>query len=448
MPKDTNIQSNYWKINNEHDCNITNADAVYPTNIAMSKEADTLAVSSNALNENLKIFHLTNNSLIHLASVTFPDIHTLKFLKPVSEPPYDFKFLLSGHSNGIMHLSTIPLTEGSIYENAEIIKRFNHKKALETIRDTKTVGRKSYILNNGLPSTTIASIDLSSSTWTSSSLNSSVVVYDHHLFYWDTTKSTKPISILGKPGISNAVTNKHMDSLTAAVGDFGLSMMDLRMNGYNQSSIKLNESGYTSAHWCESNENLLATVSSDPNIVQLWDIRNLKPFNTLNEFSGKINDLKWRENILWIAQSSGKLSKWDIANARVSIDFDSRISESGILSLELNDESSNVDEVVCIDPSNISTHKTYKKKQLSSHSSKLSPYQTISSYSESNRAVSDTPASYSSNLFEFRPNDRRGSDETLAVSSRTGDYLIDFQKEVSEMIQQMDTITINNIVYL
>lgn len=451
MQQNTNVQSSYWKVNNT-DYNYNFRDelgAVFPTNTAMSMETDTLAVSSNGVTENLRIYQLANNSLIHLASVTFPDIHVLKFLKPVSQPPYDFKFLLSGHSNGIMHLSAIPLTEGSVFENAEIIKRFNHKKALEAMRDSRIFNRNPYILNNGMPSTTITAIDLSSTSWSSSPLNSSVVVYDHHLFYWDTTRSTKPISILKKPGICNAAANKHIDSLTAVVGDFGLSMLDLRTRS---STLKFNGVDCTSAHWCNSNENLLATVTRDPNTIQLWDIRNSNPITTLTKFSGKINDVKWNQETLWVAQSSGKLSKWDVSEIESAAAYDFQISNSDVMSLELNDESSTIDEVVCIDSINISKHKAYKERNLSINNGsrllELPAFHKLPNISKSTSAVCDTPTSESFNIFDTKPTDRRCSDETLAASTRTGDYLIDFQKEVTEMIQQMDTRTINNIVYL
>lgn len=469
MQNNNNIRSSYWKINNsETGINNTFISGL-PSNTALSKEADTVAVSFNYADENLRIYQLAANSLIHLASVTLPDIHSLKFLKPVSKPPYDFKFLLSGHSNGIMHLSAIPLTESSTFQNAEIIKRFNHRKALETSHGGGIFQRGPLMLNNGCSPTTITSIDLSSASWTSAPLNSTIVVYDHHLFYWDTTKSSKPVSITIKTGISNAATNKYLNSLTAAVGDFGLSLMDLRTQDSQSNARKYSGVGYSSAHWCTTDENLLATVAAESNELQIWDIRKLQPVATLTEFSGKINDVKWKGKTMWVAQSSGNLSKWNVpfktVNTTNSESFESsndnniagfeiQISNSNLLSIELMEERPSEDGIVCIDELNLSTHKSNRKKctagtevlqypNLTIPDFYLSPPKTIDS-----STLCDTPVSDRSDIFDIRQTNRRCSDETLPVSTNTGDYLIDFQKEVSQMIGNMDSKTVNNIVYI
>lgn len=114
----SNINSNYWET----------STSITASNVAFSKHNDIIIVGSNSLTENLKVYQFVANSLIHLSSITLPDVHKLQFLKPTDQGDNNFKFLLSGHSNGIIHLSAIPLNENSVFKDAEIIKRFNHRK--------------------------------------------------------------------------------------------------------------------------------------------------------------------------------------------------------------------------------------------------------------------------------------------------------------------------------
>lgn len=474
LPQD--LKSSYWKINN--------SQFDYASNSALANHADTIAVSSNYANENLRIYQLAANSLIHLASITLPDIHSLKFLKPVSNGPHDFKFLLSGHSNGILHLSAIPLTENSSFENAEIIKRINHKKVLEaSSRDISY--RHSYVLNNGRSATTITSLDISPASWSSAPLNSTVVVYDHHLFYWDTTRSTDPISFINKSGISHASANKRLDSLVSTVGDFGLSFVDLRQP-YHGSQVIQNygNTGYTSSHWCESDQHLLATVPEYSNSIQLWDIRKLTPMTTLTDIPGTVNDVKWKGDTLWASDNSGYLTKWNISlnsiipNQQTSLNDNddvsqTQISNSPIAAIAFANEDPNNTDLVCIDNVSLSTHKpdnnVWSKKQQKLIP--LQPPQIQTARHENDFAIladstCTTPESEKFNFFDNKPvpttpnynsshgksNSRRCSDETLPASEASmnwsGDYLVDFQKEVTEMIRGMDTKTVGNMVYL
>lgn len=396
------IHSNYWKIDNSENID----SSIKPSNTSFSKDGDTIAISSNYLNENLKVFQLIANSLIHVASITLPDVQSLKFLNPVDPTTQsDFKFLLSGHSNGIIHLSAIPLIENNFFENAEIIKRFNHKKHLKLLYNNN-FERKSFTLNNGNISTSITSIDLVKSH-PCSLFNSMVTVYDHHLFYWDTTKSKNPLSIIRTNGITAAKINNKADSLTAIVGDFGLSLLDLR-SGKNKSknssyfppSTNKRLRGFTQCEWSNLNENYISTIQADENIVQLWDLRKLDPITSLSGFRNKISSIMWDDNnTIWAGDYDGYLSKWclnDLSsyentecilnnnnnNGNNNTDlfddyrFDKRsktgilkvgsnfkISDSKIISLD-NSSDNNQNSILCLDDSYLSLHVINKPNKL------------------------------------------------------------------------------------
>ncbi|KAG0689847.1 hypothetical protein C6P40_004366 [Pichia californica] len=333
MSSPKKLQSNYWKISHQYDDFST---FHIPTNTSLSKDHDTIAVGSNHSAENLKIYQLSTNSLIHLASITLPDIQSLKFLKPVSPPPHNFKFLITGHSNGIAHLSAIPLSDNSVFQNAEIIKRLNHKKHIK-----QNSNNKPFYNNNNILSTTISSIELTTSSWSSIPLNSLVSVYDNYIFLWDTSRSRAPLSITRTNGTTSVSLNNNMDSVAAIVGDYGLSLLDLRigkrkdksslylppklptsrissdssLNNYSSNlKYKRRCNGFTSAQWCETNCNYITTVQSD--IVYIWDIRKMEPFSKLSGFSDSVTQVKWKGDTIWTGDKDGNLINWNVKNVQ------------------------------------------------------------------------------------------------------------------------------------
>lgn len=391
-----NLKSSYWKVDHTDNGNYIHS---IPTNTSMSMDGNTIAVSSNYITEGLKVYELSGNSLIHLASITLPDIHTLKFLRPIKNAPKEFKYLLSGHSNGIVHLSAIPLVENTVFENAEIIKRFNHKKHLD---QSFQFGRTNPILNNGKVSTTISTIELTNSAWTSAPLNSMVTAYDYNLFYWDTARSRAPLSIVHKNGLSNVSINKCVDSLSAVVGSFGLSLFDFRADdrsGFSdiyvsKSSMQKSDGvldGFTNAIWCDSNPNYIATNHELDNTVYIWDIRKHQPVSKLTGFTDSIVKMSWKkEDHLWTADKDGCITKWDIGRVddiadtkltmrsnhqlkgfwnsevndkdigmtKIKAGISAKISESKIISMEF--PSTHPGSILCLDGTHLSFHDNAK----------------------------------------------------------------------------------------
>lgn len=511
------IFSNYWKVNQNEPYSTS---FHIPENTSLSIEQDTIAVGSNYLTENLKIYQLSADSLIHLASISLPDIQSLKFLKPISSPPYDFKFLLTGHSNGIVHLSAIPLNDNTVFENAEIIKRLNHKKHI------KNSSSKPFYNNNNILSTTISTIELTNSSWNSTPLNSLVSIYDNHLFLWDTSRSRAPLSMIQTIGISNVSLNYKIDSLTAIVGDFGLSLLDLRTGKNNfktslylplnssSSSLPLkfssnNFKGFSMVQWCESNENYLATAQND--IVYIWDIRKSEPLTKLTEFTDSITKIKWKGDNLWTGDNDGYLINWNLKNLQnlqnkncvvannsdianlwnnnnnnnnninteeISCGNSTKISNFKIIDMDLSSDF-NENKIICLDDSYLSTHELKRPKMQPQIVEKVSinynktndlietNYKPVKLDLNSKRIVSNgtlTSAESGSTLqlFDSSNGSKKINDNSIiepsspitetgfetGESKRNKDRLNFFNKEIDEMINQINKTKINDIDYL
>ena len=508
----TNPHSNYWKINHqEDDDGVSRSTSAFhiPSNTAFSRDQETVAVAANVLTENLKIFQLAENSLVHLASITLPDVQSLKFLRPISPPTQDFKFLATGHSDGIAHLSAIPLTDNSVFENAEIIKRFNHKKHL---RAEPAAGKTPACLNDGTLSTTISSMQLTGPAWRSTSLNSLVSVYDHHLFMWDTSRSRAPLSLFRTNGISRVALNDHIDSLAAIVGDFGLSLLDMR-TGKNQSKSSLYlpptcsspslpsrygaPKGVICVEWCETNENFIATLQND--VVYIWDIRKLEPLTELTGFSDSVTQVKWSGDNLWTGDKDGYLTNWNLKNVHAlqkkrclvshqntladlweNFNLDdkpsnntvfcgtgTKVSNSKIVSLDLDVSGSSV---VCLDGSFLSTHDIKVLNKASQPAETMS--RRVSNAKRSKRpapiyvgperivsteSFSSSGSNSSSPLFDTGLDSRKTSNNISFPPSPTSDtkkstvskdYLEYFQKEIDTMLKSMDTKRVDDRVYI
>lgn len=529
----TPLCSTYWKIEYVDDKSV---NYNIPANTSLSMDNDTIAIGSNYLTENLKIYQYLSNSLIHLASITLPDIQSLKFLKPISQPPHDFKFLITGHSNGIAHLSAVPLNDNSVFENAEIIKRFNHRKQLLSENSTPQ-NYKTY--NNR-----IQSMELTTSSWHSTPQNSLVSAYDNHLFVWDTSRSRAPISLVRTNGIRSLSLNHRVDSLVAITGEFGLSLVDLRtgknkdktslylppskkissaptsptfsVSNHSNSSLQSPHSysrysytkpkGFKEVQWCETNENYVATSENDT--VFIWDIRKLEPFTQLTGLTDDVTQIKWRGDILWTGDQDGFLTTWNLknlsdiehktctisknskldelwknfkvnenkydANDKVCCGSSTKVSNSQILSLELDSSS---DRVICLDGSFVSSHEVETAKQYPKVLDKVSnnftnefirkaPPQTdkettakrktsTHSYVSSNDSqIFDTKKdgfhSPISTTFEnfSSSNTNLSQYDNTKKNSITGDYLEYFQKEIDELLKSQNVKKVKDTVYL
>lgn len=428
----SNFNSNYWET----------STSITASNVAFSKHNDIIIVGSNSLTENLKVYQFVANSLIHLSSITLPDVHKLQFLKPTNQGDDNFKFLLSGHSNGIIHLSAIPLNENSVFKDAEIIKRFNHRKKINKLNTSLS---HSLRLNNGHLSTTISEIQLTPNSWSSIPFNSLISLYDHHLFLWDSSRSHSPLRILQTNNTSSVSLNSNLQSLIAIGGDFGIRLLDLKGNDQNIlfSNSKLS-SGLTNVQWCDDDEYLLSATDPIKDSVLLWDIRKNKPLKTINNSHTSITSTKWLGNQLWIGESNGNLTRY---NSELESPLSFKASNKQIVEI---DYTSNFYNLLCMDQTYLSTHNLKRNHQPR-------PIPTIK-FNETKplvnkRIQSSSSLNSSSSVFtshRVSSDSSQGSNNSLSQNNqiRSSDYLVSFQKEIDQMLNSMQRKVVDDIVYI
>lgn len=469
-----NLKSNYWNINpnksiNNNIAHDTNASENYfiSSSTSMSKCQNTIAVGCNTSRENLKIYNLNNSNLIHLTSITLPDIQTLKFLAPTVEE--DFKFLATAHSDGIVNLTTIPLSTSGPFKNAEIIKRFNHKKHLPNSQVS--------MLNNSNLSSTIKTIGLSPEEWNSTPLNSIMTIYNNNVFLWDSCRSRCPKSIISTPGVSNLSPNPKMDGVIGIVGEFGLSLLDIKAGNIKTNYQKNNRKsslyvtntqyvpnaplnrnhrissipksapiGSTHISWHnEGNYVSTSTFSNLGDIVQLWDIRKLEPLAILEGLQDEVVDMKWSEDTLWTSDKDGCISKWGletIINSNDSLDGKSasfpkrsesfKVTSSSIVSMELvHHDGLTDDEIICLDSNFLSLHNNVENLQI----------QTSNDYSNSlfsNSSGSNSPT-----------NSGMTVDSDIFEEQKTSsEFSIKLQNDIDLMLSNLNYIVKDNTIYL
>lgn len=297
-----NIKSNYWKIP-DTELNLTA--------LALSDAAaacPSIAISSANSENNLFIYELDpfHHYLTHHTTISLPNIHSLCWVKNTNS-----RFLVSGNSKGYAHLMSVPkaLPEQEEEENAEIVKRFNHRKYLRLVnKDSSRSAHKS---------TTVPNLGFLSSKL--------VTTYDDTLFLWNINDvhlamRPKPESISVVPGMAN-FDAPIMDSSTLALcGSFGVSLFDTRMVQHSipKSSLAMSrgaESIKTNlVKWHRTNEYLLASAHEN-GIVRLWDTRMNDTFSEISGHKGKtVTSMAWNGNDIFTGASDGMIAHWDLSS--------------------------------------------------------------------------------------------------------------------------------------
>lgn len=459
------LRSNYWNINsNDSEPDVahgedSDADYFIPSSTSLSKCGSTIAVGGNTSRENLKVYDLKESTLIHLTSITLPDIQSLKFLTPTVNE--EFKFLATGHSDGIVNLTTIPLSEDGPFQNAEIIKRFNHQKHLPTSQVS--------MLNNGGLSSTIQSIGLTPSEWTSTPLNSLMTVYNNNVFLWDSCRSRAPKSIISTPGVTNLSPNPQMDGVIGIVGEFGLSLLDTKAENLTMeykrnkrsslyvtntqyaatAPLKVNRQfsfpkvkpiGSTHISWHkDGNYVSTSTISNLGDIVQIWDVRKLEPLAILEGLHDEVIDMKWVDDTLWTGDKDGCITKWGLKSViespsnetskpkRLTKNSESfKVTSSSIVSLELVDDGVNNEGIICLDSKFLSLHTNVEDLQLASNHS------ANSLFSGTSNSPLGSPAETMSDTDVFEQNN----------------FASKLQNDIDLMLSNLNYIVKDNTIYL
>lgn len=139
--QDYKIKSSYWKLvkNNGNNDNDNKKKGLPPKLECVSAVDNLVAVASSEKTSNLRIYGVDTeiHRMTHLSSISIPDIKSLEWLYDPTDDQSEsgLRFLLTGHSDGIVNLIMVPLDSSSGVEHAQIIKQFNHKKQLLNYTD-------------------------------------------------------------------------------------------------------------------------------------------------------------------------------------------------------------------------------------------------------------------------------------------------------------------------
>lgn len=441
------LKSNYWDVGAQTNESAHEGSYFIPSATSMTKCGSTIAVGANTVEENLRVYAIKDSTLMHLTSITLPDVQSVRFLAPTINE--EFKFLASGHSHGIVNLTTIPLSMEGPFQSAEIIKRFNHAKHLPN-------GEVS-MLNTGNMSSTVKSISLSPAEWTSTPLNSLITAYNGNVFLWDSCRSRAPKSIVSTRGVSGLAANPTKDGLVGIVGNFGLSLLDTKggsvagENAGRQKSLYVANTqfapsvplrgsrvssssrpvGSTRIAWHGAGNYLAtSTISGRGDVVQVWDVRKLEPLALLEGLQDEVTDMVWIDNTLWTGDMEGCISKWELnstlgeqaaAMGRRAKSQSFKVTSTGIVAMELVDEGEEKEGIICLD-----------SKFLSLHNRADQGYQS--------------PATVSTESFFSSPASAKSSESD--TESFEPAYSTKLQKDIDAMLSNLNYIVRDNTIYL
>ncbi len=286
-----NIKSNYWKIPDNH-MNLTAMDVKKGTSTSQHDPILAILLGQKQANLFIYLLNLDNNYLTHNNTITLPNIHDMKWT-----PDAQLLHLATGNSGGSAHLISVPEPD-SIYENAEIVKKFNHKKYLKP-HTPANVSKLDFITANEL-----------------------VTLYQGNLFRWDVSSTkSKPLKISTVKGIRNFDVIPSNSTTLAISGDFGVSLFDTRESSFKVPSYvnstyrtDYKKIGSNIIKWCHQDDNIF-TASHLDGVVRLWDIRKQEFFGQLDGHHGKLaTSLEWNGQDLFSGAKDGNIVHWDLTD--------------------------------------------------------------------------------------------------------------------------------------
>lgn len=291
-----NIKSNYWKIPDDH-MNLTAMDVKKGTSTGDHDPILAILLAQKQANLFIYLLNLDNNYLTHNNTISLPNIHDMKWT-----PDAQQLNLATGNSGGSAHLISVPEPD-SIYENAEIVKKFNHKKYLKP-HTPANVSKLDFLTANEL-----------------------VTLYQGNLFRWDVSSTkSKPLKISTVKGIRNFDVIPSNSATLAISGDFGVSLFDTRESSFKVPSYvnsayrtDYKKVGSNIIKWSHQDPNIFAASHFD-GVVRLWDIRMQEFFGQLDGHHGKLaTSLEWNGQDLFSGAKDGNIVHWDLTDTTDSL---------------------------------------------------------------------------------------------------------------------------------
>lgn len=293
--------SSYWRVPDK---------SSYLTSIAMQHDSRICAIGSGASANNLFIYEVYPDEVTHHQTVSLPEIHSLKWASPETQLGQMGNVLVSGHKNGVAHLTILP-DSSSKDGHAEIIKRYNHVKHLRNSAQESTTKPRSLRIKN---------LELTPKNWRCSPPSSLVTLCGDHLFMWEPNRSDVPL-VMQKTNNTNTLgLCNDRDGVYALGRKRGVCIRDIRVRDRVNSGLKPpveNDESVTSVAWNPfDGGNKLAAVH-DRTVIKIWDIRSKEPLSVFKRHADTVNSLEWSsQSQLVSASEDGTVRVWDTDNTQ------------------------------------------------------------------------------------------------------------------------------------
>lgn len=289
--------SSYWHIPDRN---------TYLTSIAAHETNNLCAIGSGSTSNNLFIYEVYPDSIIHHQTVSLPEITTLQWASPKSQLGQMGNVLISGHKTGVAHLTLLPDAASRSGQNAEILKRYNHVKHLPALGSPGAPRHRSV---------RIKSLELTHPEWRCCSPLSLLTLCGDHIFLWEPNRSDVPLVMQKSPGTNTLGMCTTRDGVYALGRKKGVSIRDIRIRDKVNSGLKPpvdNDESVSMVKWNQfDGGNQLAAVH-DHTTIKIWDIRHKKPLATYNNHLDNITGLDWSaRSELVSASADGTVRVWD-----------------------------------------------------------------------------------------------------------------------------------------
>lgn len=294
--------SSYWHIPDRN---------TYLTSIAAHETNNLCAIGSGSTSNNLFIYEVYPDSIVHHQTVSLPEITTLQWASPKSQLGQMGNVLISGHKTGVAHLTLLPDAASRSGQNAEILKRYNHVKHLPSLGSIGAPRHRSV---------RIKSLELTNPEWKCCSPLSLLTLCGDHIFLWEPNRSDVPLVMQRSPGTNALGMCNNRDGVYALGRKRGVCIRDIRIRDKVNSGLKPpvdNDESVSMVKWNQfDGGNQLAAVH-DHTTIKIWDIRHKKPLATYNNHLDNVTGLEWSaRSELVSASADGTVRVWDTSDAQ------------------------------------------------------------------------------------------------------------------------------------
>ena len=288
---DEQPSSSYWKVKDKEDF-LTSLDV---------RDDRLCAIGSGSTTDNLFIYEAYTDEVIHHQTITLPEIVALKWAPLSSSLGQLGNVLLSGHRNGVVHMTFLPDSTARS-GNAEILKRYNHMKHIPTDPTTRYSPR-------------IRNMELTSANWSSCPAQSLFTLCADHIFLWEANRSDAPLIMQRTSNVNTLDLSADRDGVFAVGRKRGVCIRDIRTKDGVTTGLKPpvgNTHDVSLVKWNSYDSSNQFAAVHDRNVIKLWDIRTNQPLASFTGHVDNINSIEWSSRSEFItASADGTVRVWN-----------------------------------------------------------------------------------------------------------------------------------------